>query len=189
MARPRATTLEPEFKDVALEGLENLPQDPKPAGTRRPPGRPRGSKTTTAPAKKGGVAFRAPTGKAMSKDQVKHKVATELYGFASMFVGLLGMKDPDCAGLLTEPVNTPNGEQERLEAIVERTVNLLARSDKVLSGLATTGIIGEIAMLGSLLLPVARQVWQAHGPNGHGHGEKEENLDDLKARYPAPTIA
>jgi hypothetical protein len=123
----------------------------------------------------------------MTKAQLKRNVAIEMYGFAQMFAGILGMKDPDCIEPLFEKVETPDGTQERLAAIVDRTVNLLARSDKVLSGLATTGIIGEIAMLGGLLLPVAKQVWQAHGPGGHGH-KTGENVDDL-AKYPAPAFA
>jgi hypothetical protein len=182
---PRATKAT-AIIDESLPGLNDLDQDPQPAAGRRGPGRPRGSKT--APVKK--IAHRAPSGKAMSKDQLKRNVAVEMYGFASMFAGILGMKDPDCVSPAFDQVDTPDGQQERLAAIVDRTVNLLARSDKVLSGLATTGIIGEIAMLGSLLIPWGRQVWQAHGPNGHGHKQHEEgNIDDLKAKYPAPALA
>lgn len=186
MPRPRAIK-DSEIVDVPLPGTEGLEPDPQPGAARRPPGRPRGSRTN--PAKKGIVNRSATTGKAMSKAQLKAHVANELYAFASMFVGLIGMKDPVCTQVLTEDVALPEGgTQERLAAIVDRTVTLLARSDKALSTLATTGVIGEVVMLGSLLVPVARQVWHAHGPNGIGHKE-EENLDDIQGRYPAPALA
>jgi hypothetical protein len=119
---------------------------------------------------------------------MKAKVATELYGFASMFAGIWGMRDP-CAAVLAEVVPTPEGDRERLEAIVMRTVDILARNDSVLGALAKSGLIGEIGMLGSLLYPVGKQIWQAHGPNGTGHRPVEELHDEYVDRYPAPSLA
>jgi len=58
-----------------------------------------------------------------------------------------------------------------------------------LGALAKSGLIGEIGMLGSLLYPVGKQIWQAHGPNGTGHRPVEELHDEYVDRYPAPSLA
>jgi len=182
MARRSGTAA---LEDQALPGLDGLDQDPAPAAARPRRGRPPGSRSKSTITKS---TPRSAAGRVLSKTQMKAKVATELYGFASMFAGIWGMRDP-CAAVLAEVVPTPEGDRERLEAIVMRTVDILARNDSVLGALAKSGLIGEIGMLGSLLYPVGKQIWQAHGPNGTGHRSVEELQDEYVDRYPAPSLA
>lgn len=178
---PRARAI----KDTGIvdESLPGMPQDPAPAGAKRGPGRPRGSTTKKTTAK---IGIRGSDGRAVSKAQLKQQVATELYGFASLFAGMWSLRDPICAGVLTEEVTLPGlGTQERLAAIVDQAVEILARNDKVLTVLAAGGVIGQVGMLASLLMPVAKQVWHSHGPGGDQHGIESE-VDYEK--YPAPAL-
>lgn len=175
----------PPIEDIKLPGLEGIDHDRQPdAPPPRKRGRPAGS---TTKATGGGIAFRSGTGKATSKAQVKSQVATELYGFATLFVGMWEYRDP-CASVLTEYVEFDGRQTDRLAAIVQQTVEILSRSDKVLNALANAGMIGQLGMLAGLLYPVVRQVWSAHGPGGTGHGE-EASEDGYQDRYPAPTLA
>lgn len=154
---------------------KELPADPEPA--KRGRGRPRGSTTS-----------RASAGTSAGTAALKKQVHTELYAFASMFAGIWEMRDPECAAVLNEKINRPDGSQaRRLEEIITQTVDILARSDKVLAVLANAGLTGQLVMLGSLVMPVAKQVWKAHGPNGTGHGESEPVYDTRN--YPAPALA
>lgn len=186
MPRPRRVAEEP-IKDEALPGLSDLDQDPQPAGSRRR-GRPPGSTTKKAAPK---ITARTSTGRVASKAQLKAQVATELYGIVSMFAALWDMRDPECAGVLTEQVMTINGQQERLAAIVEQTVELLSGNDKVLAAMANAGMIGRASVLAGLLVPVGKTVWKAHGPGGHRHGAAglEGDPNGYAAHYPAPTLA
>lgn len=183
---PRARTVAEDASAIRDEVIPGLEQDPAPV--RRGPGRPPGTKNTPKPANPK-IKMRNSSGQVMSKAQLKAKVATEIYGFASMFVGLLGMKDA-CADVFLEEARMPDGStQERLAAIVGKTVDILARNDNVLSAMATTGLIGELSMLGALLAPVVKQVWAAHGPGGHGHREELGDVGEYAHRYPAPSLA
>jgi hypothetical protein len=183
---PRARAGAIADSGIVDESLPGMPADPQPV-TRRPPGRPRGSKTVkkAAPAK---IIRDSSSGRAMSKAQAKAKVATELYGVASLMVGMWEMRDPDCAGVWTDTLELPSGTQERLAAVVERVVDIFARNDAVLSAMATTGILGEVALLGSLIWPALKKAWQHHGPNGVGHGGGEEAGMDYARQYPAPSL-
>lgn len=179
----------PEIVDAGIqdESLPGMPPDPQPV-ERRGPGRPRGSKTATkaAPPK---MIRDTGTGRAMSKAQAKAKVATELYGFGSLLVGLWEMRDPECAAPWTEQVDIPGGRQERLAAVVEKVVDIIARNDAALSALATSTMIGEGAILASLLWPPVKTVWRHHGPGGAGHHHGEDGAEDYAQRYPAPALA
>lgn len=165
-----------------MPGLENLAQDPQPAAKRRP-GRPAGSVT------KKRTATKAAPGD-LTKAQLKAKVKTELYAFASMGFEMWEINDPDCAGPWLDSVNTPYGEMQRLEAIIDRMVDIMARNDSVLEFFAKTGVIGEGLMLGQLLMKPIKALIKAHGPGGTGHRRNEEEIaSDYQARYPAPALA
>lgn len=182
MAR-RPAIVDDSIKDEALPGMEGLPQDPTPA--KRGPGRPKGSTTKKATPR---IRARSSSGQVMSKAQLKAKVATEVYAFATLFVGMWGLKDP-CAEVMSEEVQIPgHGTEERLAAIVTKVVDIMARNDAVLQFAATSGLIGEVGMLASLLWPVAKQVYSAHGPGGHGHEHEGNDVTDYD-RYPAPALA
>lgn len=182
MPRKRPDIVDTGIKDESLPGM---PADPPPV-ERRGPGRPKGAKTA---AKTAPMIRSASTGRAMSKAQAKAKVATELYGFASLLVGMWEMRDPECAAPWSEEVTLPAGRQDRLSAVVERVVEIFARNDAVLNAMATTGLIGEIGMLASLLWPAVKTVWQHHGPGGAGHQSAEVGAEDYAQRYPAPALA
>lgn len=173
---PRRRTVPVEIVDGPMPGLENIEQDPTPARRSR-------AAAKTAPKK---AAGRAP-GRPTNKQQLKDKVMTELYAVASMAVGLWGMRDP-CADVMLEQVPVLGGQTvERLEEICRRTVELLARNERVLEAFATAGFLGEATMLGTLLIPIAKRVYSAHGPGGHGHKGDEVEVD--YGRYPAPALA
>ena len=178
---PRAN---PQIKDSGIvdQALPDMPPDPAPVA-KRGPGRPRGAKTTK-PVK----MVRDSGGRAMSKAQAKDKVATELYGLASLMVGMWEMRDPECAGPWTEEVNLPGGRQERLAAVVGKVVDILARNDSVLNALATTTMLSEGAVLAGLIWPPVRTVWRHHGPGGMGHQPMQE-AEDYARQYPAPEFA
>lgn len=158
-----------------------LPDDPAPADPpRRGPGRPR-----KATGNAGQIAVRdQTTGQIMSEASQKAKVKRELYLWLSMVVGAAEIRDPECAGLFLQPVEIPGTKQpvERLEAIVDRLVEIIARHKPTLAFMAKSGPVGDVALLGSLLLPIGRQIWRAHGPNGTGHGE--EPTSDLTGYAP-----
>ena len=181
---PRANQ---QIKDsgIADEALPGMAADPAPVVSKRGPGRPRGSKAAAKPVK---ILRDSGTGRAMSKAQAKEKVATELYGFASLMVGMWEMRDPECAAPWTEEVNLPGGRQERLAAVVGKVVDIFARNDAVLNAMATTGMIGEIGMLASLIWPAVKTAWSHHGPGGMGHQE-QLGVEDYARQYPAPALA
>lgn len=184
MARRAAADL----VDQELPGLE-LDADPEPRAPRR--GRPR--KTTTpvkAAGTRGKIPARTSSGQIMSKNAMISKVQGEIYTWLSLFAAAWEIRDPECASVLYEPATVPgpNGpaQVERLAAITDRLVAMIARNDAVLETLAKSGIIGDAAVLGGLLLPVGRQLWRAHGPMGVGHAQEgQESADDVAAQYPA----
>jgi hypothetical protein len=110
------------------------------------------------------------------------KVRDELYMWGSLIVGTWSMRDP-CADMMLEPIKIAGGEMERLEAFVDRLSAIIGRNDKLLAMAASTGIVGEIAALATLLYPVAREIVRVHGPGGHGHQIEGQTSDN--GSYPA----
>lgn len=171
-----------QLVDQELPGLDDaaaLGQDPTPGARAR--------KTPAKRTARGSIGTRTPSGRIASKAQMIAQVHDELYGLASMLVGIIGIKD-DCVDVLTEPVMTGGGEKERLEAIVAQTVKMIARNDKLLTVLASGGVIFEAGILGSLLVPVGKRIWEHHGPNGDHHRSEEDQAAYVD-RYPAPALA
>lgn len=167
-----------------LEGLDNLDKDPQPAAPKRGPGRPRKATSGAAPARRRSAPARTSSGRIMSKDQMKAKVSAELYGLAALMAGGWAMRDP-CAETLFETSNIGGVDQERLTVIVERTVALIARNDAALEFCAKSGALGETLALATALWPVAKAIYQAHGPGGHGHRLDEGMLHaDYANAYP-----
>lgn len=176
MPRRKATAIQDDgIENVSLPGM---PQDPPP---KRGPGRPR--KAAAPPRDKA-------TGRITSVAAMKQSAIAQLHAMASMALGVLSMKD-DCAGMMFEEVDLPGiGRKERLEALIERVVEILAKSPKALELVANSGILADGAIFGIILMPVIKQVWSAHGPGGHRHGYSEEmNPEEVSARYPAPQLA
>lgn len=183
---PRAKTTTPaagaELVDQVLPGLDPdpAPKTPRPRSVRNPTGRGPGRPRKTA----------GPAG-GMTHAQMVEKVSAELYMFAAIGVGGWELRDP-CARVMTEDVivHTPGGpvRQERLAAIIERVVGMLARYPKALQLAAETGILGEALMTAGLIWPILTTVYRAHGPAGEGHGEVERERD-YAATYPAPALA
>lgn len=175
--------------DQSLPGLEGLDQDPAPRATR---GRPR--KTTTAPPTKaagnrGRISTRGTTGRIMSKAQMQSKVAEEVYTYLSLAAAGWELRDPECASTLYESVTVPTSQgpqqMQRLAAIADRLVAMISRNDKLLARMATSGVIGEMAVMLHLVVPIARTAWQAHGPSGQGHNTNEGGQDAYADRFPA----
>ncbi len=150
----------------------DLPTDPEPAAakTRRPTGRPPGR-----PRK---IAARTPSGRIQSKASLMAQVQTEAEMYLTLFVGAWGMRDPECAEVANQ----------QIPEIAARVVKILSRNETLLAKVADSGILGDVAMLISALMPVGRQVWRAHGPGGHGHAPVEVDHDALAARYPVPNF-
>lgn len=188
MPRTRRTNAAAPVEE-GLPGLDDLVQDPAPAPRRshhkaramaapakRAPGRPRGTGPRTS------------AGRLMSKAAMQAKVSAELYTYLSVFAAAWELRDPQCASVLFEEVRIPTEggmvEVERLQGIVDRLVAMIARNSTVLETMAKSGIIGEMALLGHLLLPLGRAVWSAHGPTGVGHRAPEGNVSDNAERYP-----
>lgn len=172
-----------ELRDTELPGMPAgaLASDPEPKPTKRSPGRPRGTSKPKPPA--------APS--QMTKSDKMELLYTEAYAIASLVVGAWEIKDPECAGVFSDKVENPltKERKERLEAIVMSSVRMVARHDGLLDVLAKGGVLAEIAILGSYLIPVGKQLWKAHGPNGHGHAPAQEIQDDYARQYPAPALA
>ena len=182
MPRPRkATTV---LEDQALPGMD-LDGDPTPGATRRGPGRPR--KTALAPPVKaagnrGRISTRSKSGRIVSKDAMIAKVREDVYTYASLLHAAWDFKDPECASVWKEPVESLGG-QERLAALVDRLVGILARNDGMLAAAYSSGIFGEVAVIASIVFPAVKQVWRAHGPGGQGHATDERAFD--VGQYPA----
>lgn len=180
--RPRnAEVTEDDRAPFAAE----LDRDPEPdVAPRRGPGRPRKTAPATATGNAGNIAVRNEKGQILSKAQKIAKVREEGYFWLSMVAAGWEIRDPECAGVLTESVTIRGKEVERLEAITDRLVGIVAKYDDLLDFLAKSGVIGEAAMLGTLLWPVGKRVLKHHGPTGIGHQTPEESYAD-RAQYPA----
>lgn len=179
-------------EDVLVD--QELPADGMPAGVpadpapKRGPGRPR-KEVATEQGNRGRVPARTSSGRIMSKAAMQAKVGTELYSYLSLVAAGWELRDPECAGSLYDQVTIPgpNGPVtvERLQGIVDRLVAIISRNDKVLQTFAQSGILGELAVIGTLAFPIFKQMWSAHGPGGRGHVNQVEQLGDLNARFPA----
>jgi len=173
--------------DPDLGAMESLDGDPAPAATRRGPGRPRKTAVKAA-GNRGQIPTRTSGGRIMSKAAMQSKVAGEIYAYVSMAAAGWELRDPECAGILYETVTIPGPggpvQVERLQAIVDRIVAMISRSDDLLKRFADSGILGELAVLGTLMFPLAAGLWKAHGPAGNGHGPAGEGAYDAD-RYPA----
>lgn len=178
----RATAL---LADQALPGLE---QDPQPAPEKRGPGRPRGSRTTTAPKKaagnRGRIAVRTTKGTIMSKAEKVAKVREDAMTYAELAVAGWELRDPQCAGVWYDRVMLNGREVERIEAFVDKVVTIIARNEKILDYAVTTSWFGEVAAVLHLVYPVGKAIWTAHGPNGAGHQDQDGGQVDHD-RYPA----
>lgn len=164
----------------------DVPADPAPA--QRRPGRQR-KETSTTQGNRGKVAARTPSGRIMSKAAMQSKVAAELYTYLSLFIAAGELRDPECFGMFGDVVTIPSADGpvqvERLQGVVDRMVAIISRNDTVLATMAQSGIIGELAVIGSLLFPVARQFYRAHGPGNRGHVNEQEAADGYADQYPA----
>lgn len=179
MPRRKATVTESAIVDEPMPGMENLGRDPEPVAERRRPGRPRGSAT-----KKPG-ALRGANGRIVSKASLKAQAATELLAVGTMLARIWEWRDPECAGVLFEPVDLPTGQTQRLAGIVEEVVDILGQNDKVLAVFTNTGMIARLGVLGMLTMPIVSRVWAAHGPGGHGHRPIEQaETSDYATLYP-----
>lgn len=169
-------------QELPLDGLD---ADPTPRATR---GRPRKT-TAKGVGSRGRIPARTAAGRVMSHSAMVAKVSEEVYMYLSLAAAGFELRDPECVASLYEPVTVPGGsgpiEVERLRAIADRLVAMIARNKGLLEMAAKSGILGEIAVMLSLVIPVARTIWQAHGPSGTGHRPAEEVVGDLNARYPA----
>lgn len=173
---PRRTPL----ADAELDGLDNLPADP-PAKTatpaRRGPGRPKGSTT------KGRIPVRTSTGKIASRAEMIATVKGQIYVIVAPAAAMWEIRDPECAEVLHEP--TATGE-DRLEAIVDRIVAMIARNSGVLEFLAKSTLLADAGVLAMLLTPIIKKVWAHHGPMGVGHTTDPEALaSDYARNFPA----
>lgn len=182
MPRARKVTAD-VLEDTPLPGMP-LDGDPAPAAARRGPGRPR--KVTGVPVKstgnRGRVPARTAKGRIVSKEAMMAKVYADAYTYASLLHAAWDFKDPECAAVWMEPVESLGGQQ-RLAALIERLVTIVARNDSMLAAAYNSGIFGEAAIMASLLFPPIKQLWKAHGPNGTGHQDQGEGFD--ADRYPA----
>lgn len=175
MPRTALATAVPE-----LESLGDLPADPAP-GKRRP-GRPRKTAGATA-GNKGRIPARNPNGSIMSKAAMVDNVKAQIFMVAAPLVAVWQFRDPDCSAALDEPM--PDGT-DRLSAIVDSIVSIIARNDSVLSFMAKSGVMVDLGMLVTALMPVGKTVWKAHGPGGAGHGDGQEARGGDYARdFPA----
>lgn len=177
MARTAPFT-EPDL--VKLDG-DPIPGTPVKRGPGRPRKNPDAPPATRAPrGNQGKIAARTPTGQIMSEAEMIATVREEIYMWLSMGVGMWEAIDEECASVLLEPVRVPAArgmaEVERLEAITDRMVAIIARNKKTLAYLAKTGILKDIFMLGSLLMPVAKTVYKNHAGGGHGKANQDADL-------------
>lgn len=189
MPRRKATATD-ELVDQSLPGLEGLPQDPAPRPAR---GRPR--KNAAAPVEKpaagnrGRIGTRTPTGRMMSKAAMQSKVAEEVYTYLSLAAAGWELRDPECAAVLYDQVIVPTAQgprqQERLAAIADRLVAMISRNDGLLRKMAESGILGELAVMLHLAVPIGKAVWRAHGPGGQGHGDSENGQQPSYDQFPA----
>jgi hypothetical protein len=161
--------------------LTDLPQDPPPKRRGRPPGSPN-RKTTTTAGNRGKISARTAAGKIMSKPEMMAKVKGELYMLVAAGYAIWDMKDPTCAEVMQIPM--PDG-RDRIEAIVDHMVAIIGRNAGVLAFLSKTGVMMDAGMLFTALMPIAKQWWVHHGPNGVGHGEPAEVANGYAATYPA----
>jgi hypothetical protein len=190
--RPRTPTVTPDTDAIPAE----LGQDPPPrtaTASRRPI---RSAAKSTG--NRGKIAARTASGKMMSKAAMVEKVSGEVYMYLSLIASAVETAEEARYGesCITETVwsdvvvPTPDGpvKTERLAGIAERLTAMIARNDKLLARAAQTGMIGDIATIMHLVLPIGLSVWRHHGPMGTGHRPVEESAaDEYPSRFPAYT--
>lgn len=139
---------------------------------RRGPGRPRKSapaarKATGArPGRKPGTVRiagpRTTSGQVMSKAQQRENVEAELGLVMTGAVALLEFRIPEAESAFYDPIKLGRmGEVTPLDAIVERTVSLLARKEKWLATAAKGGLILDFAVLATVLGTVGARLYRA----------------------------
>lgn len=178
MPRKRTTPVDPDAAalgadDIPLSGMGGLKADPAPRKStgRKPTGRPAGRpRTRTGP--------RTADGRVMSKAAMVDKVTADLYGAAALLP--LAVRDP-CVNVLFDPVD--DAGTERVAAIIDRSVAMMARNTKVLETVAKVGLLADVITMIGLIAPIGVAVWAAHGPGGHGHQDVPVGHD--AATYPA----
>lgn len=180
MPRARRTAVVEEFP-LPVGESEGLRQDPPPSDPPARRGRPRkaaggliATKTTNR------AAARASNGRVMSKADMVAKVTEELRMWAELALMPWEIRDPECAATMRDEVTVRGHKMERIDAIVERAVAMVSRNPRLLAILASSGIVGEAIMLGTLLKDPVRQWMRVHGPGGIGHvteGEAAEYAD------------
>ncbi len=114
-------------------------------------------------------------GRVLSHAAQVDKVRADLTEVLVLGASGIALKD-SCAERLFEEVPR-YGHLSRLEAIIERAVNIVARNPKVLSAAASGGVLVEVAALVGLVAPVLMTVWQHHGPGGVGHDDEQAAHD------------
>ena len=159
-----ATATDPDT--AALAGLDDLPPDPAPAAPKRrgrPPGS--GTKKPTIPARRG-------NGTIMSQSEMIDAVKGQLMMLVLPAAAAWEMRDPECASVLSDEVNAKG--DTRLEAIIDRMMAMISRQPAVLAFMAKNTLLLELGQMATLLTPVIKQVWKAHGPTGTGHHVDEQ---------------
>lgn len=175
MPRTRATLSDAEALGLAAD----LPADPQPkTPAKRGPGRPR-----KATGNAGKIPTRNASGRIASKADMIATVKAQIYVVAAPLLAVWEIRDPECASVMSEPTMTGG---DRLEEIIDRIVAIIARNTAVLEFMAKSTALADAGMLVTLLAPIAKKVWQHHGPNGFGHTQDPEAAHgDYSARYPA----
>lgn len=179
---PRPKKAAPTSTAAVDEPMFDIPADPEPsqprsrrapasrAATGRPAGRPR---TKAGP--------RASNGRVMSAVAMRAKVEGELYGLMVLASSVFSAKDP-CAEI---PFEVNRQGVTHAEAMASAYTALLARNDKALAFVASSGIMGDVLTAILATAPVVMGIMRAHGPGGTGHGDQEDQID--ANRYPAYT--
>lgn len=175
---PRAPRTQADPDAAALKGLDDLPADPAPAAPKRR-GRPPGSGNKNA-----SIPARRSNGTIMSQAEMIDAVKGQVMMIVLPLAAAWEMRDPECASVLSEEV-TPKGDT-RLEAIVDRLMVMVARQPSVLAFMAKNTLLLDLGMMSTLLMPIIKQVWKAHGPTGTGHGiDEQEQASAYDRAYPA----
>ena len=170
-ARRDAETIPADDPLVDLD----LAKDPETRSTRPRRSRAGAARTRTPTTRTTATAMRA-------------AVQEELHIGLGLLAGMISVKDP-CGEIFYEVVQVPTGkgvvELDRIEAIAQRTTNIIARYPKALKRLSEGGVLMDYLMLASLLWPVAVSVVAHHRPGGDRHEEREPEDLSIYAAHTA----
>jgi len=164
----------PRRKADLVDADLDFDADPEPTAARA-----RRTRRTPAKTTPPRVRSRATSGRILSKAAMQTKVREEIEMYLSLAQGAWSLRD-ECAEAASP---------ERIAVIADSLTAMISRSDALLEMASKSGIIGEIVKLLTVMMPIARAVWSAHGPSGSGHRPPEEVQRDWAHQYPAPTIA